>query len=758
MAKSKPENTSSKEKNSKNKKGSPVKGGPSSWMDSRETLINREISWLAFNQRVLELAQDSTTPLLEKLKFLSIFSSNLDEFFMVRVAGLQTLMQEEITTQEYPSLHLIEETLNEIHVKVDNLIQKQQSILQDEVLPSLEEYEIKIVRYDSMRGNEKTVMDRFFRSNIFPVLTPLVVDPAHPAPFFNNGYNYVVVRFAGLRTGSPSLGFIQVPKVLPRLIPVTPQPGETRYVLIEDLVASHISELFLGVGVEYAGMVRVTRNLDYDLLENEVVDLLKSIQKEVIRREYQEIVRMEVSEEMATETIEALKHILKTDRTMIVSDIKGIFDIPGLMQLYKLPFSILKDEPFNPRIPAVFSKREDIFSILDEQDVMLHHPYESFYPVVELLQSAAHHPDVIAIKQTLYRTAGDSPIVDALIDAANRGKQVTAIIELKARFDEKNNIQWARQLERSGVNVVYGFVGLKTHAKASLIIRKKGSKLIRYSHLSTGNYNSSTAKLYTDVGYMTADKTMGDDLSKMFNLLTGFNIFQGSIRELDEDSLPSFQKIILAPVNLRNHLLRLIKDEINFHTKSGGGHIIAKMNALVDPAIIQALYEASQAGVKIELIVRGVCCLRPGIKGLSENIHVRSVLDRFLEHSRIFYFQHDGEQLCYLASADWMTRNMIRRIECLFPIEDPEMKSRLLNEILAGGLEDNCQTWVLDAMGTYNRIQAPEEKKYRSQTEFIETARSEGVKSLPYDEAIRTKSKAGGRRPLIRIPKTKTKP
>jgi polyphosphate kinase len=449
--------------------------------------------------------------------------------------------------------------------------------------------------------------------------------------------------------------------------------------------------------------------------------------------------------------------ILKANPTTILSRITGIFDIPGLMQLYKLPFSILKEKPFNPRIPAVFSNRDDIFSILDKQDVMLHHPFESFYPVIELLQSAAHHPDVIAIKQTLYRTSGDSPIVDALIEAANRGKQVTAIIELKARFDEKNNIQWARQLERSGVNVVFGFIGLKTHAKATLIIRKKGRKLVRYSHLSTGNYNSSTAKLYTDIGYMTSDKTIGDDLSKMFNLLTGFNIFQGSIRELDESSLPTFQKIILAPVNMRNHTLRLIKDEINFHKKSGDGHIIAKMNALVDPPIIQALYEASQAGVKIELLVRGVCCLRPGIKGLSENIQVRSILDRFLEHSRVFYFHHDGEQLCYLASADWMTRNMIRRIECMFPIEDPDMKSRLLNEILAGGLEDNCHAWVLDAMGTYTRLQAPDAKRYRSQTEFIETARSEGVKSLPYDEAIRTKSKAGRRRPLIRVPKAKTK-
>ncbi len=755
MAKTKPINATSKASNLKKKpKGPPVKGGPSSWVDSRDTFINREISWLAFNQRVLELAQDPSTPLLEKLKFLSIFSSNLDEFFMVRVAGLQTLIKEEITTQEYPSLHLIEDTLSEIRVIVEDLIQKQQKVLREEVLPSLEEYEITLVGYDTIKGSEKTVMDKFFRSNIFPVLTPLVVDPAHPAPFFNNGHNYVVVRLDGLRTGNPNLGFIQVPKVLPRLVPVTPKLGETRYVLTEDLVSSHIGDLFLGLGVEYAGMVRVTRNLDYDLLENEVVDLLKSIQKEVIRREYQEIVRMEVSEGMSKDTRETLMHILKADKTTIISEIRGVFDIPGIMQLYKLPLSILKDEPFNPRIPAVFSSREDIFSILDEQNVMLHHPYESFYPVIELLQSAAHHPDVVAIKQTLYRTSGESPIIDALIEAADRGIQVTAIIELKARFDEKNNIQWARQLERSGVNVVFGFVGLKTHAKATLIIRKKGNKLIRYSHLSTGNYNSSTAKLYTDIGFMTSDKVIGDDLSKMFNLLTGFNIFQGSIRELGESSLPSFQKIILAPVNLRNHTLRLIRDEISFHKKSGEGHIIAKMNALVDPALIQALYEASQAGVKIELIVRGVCCLRPGIKGLSENIHVRSVLDRFLEHSRIFYFHHDGEQLCYLASADWMTRNMIRRIECMFPVEDPELKARLLDEILATTLEDNCQTWVLDAFGSYNRIHAPDEdKKLRSQAEFIEIARTDGVKSLPYDEAIRVKSKAGRRRPLIRSTK-----
>ena len=730
---------------------------------SQGRYFDRDLSWLEFNERVLFEAETAETPLLEKLKFLAIFSGNLDEFFMGRVAGLKKMVEEDFQTAE-PSDELSDkETLAAIRERVIGLVARKYLCLQNIVLPGLRDHNVEIIGMNALDAKQREMMAGYFSREVFPVLTPMAVDPAHPFPFLTNLALYLLVQFKPVNTDAvsdiPAIGLVEIPSVLPRLIPIQPatsltvgaEGGKRQYVLLEDLVAESLSSLFMGFEISASCTMRVTRNLDYTLLENEVVDLLKSVQREVTSREHQEAVRVDLSGEVPDNVMRLLMRELRIEGADVYQKPAPLM-LQGLMGLYNLPLPLLKDPPFNPRLPKQMESRDDIFSLIAEEDLLLHHPFDSFYPTIEFLHQAAHDPNVLAIKQTLYRTSGDSPIIDALIRAAENGKQVTAVVELKARFDEKNNITWARRLERAGVNVVFGFVGLKTHCKLILVVRRESGRLIRYVNVATGNYNSNTAKLYTDISYFTANEAVGEDVSTVFNLLTGFNILTGESKLRRRMIMPEFKKIALAPINLRTRIIDLIQREMNEAKKGAKAQIIAKMNALVDKEIIDKLYEASQAGVEIKLIVRGICCLRPGVPELSERIHVVSIVDRFLEHSRIYYFHGGGAREVYLASADWMRRNMDRRIEVMFPVEDPDYREAIINNLLALYLADNVKAWILKADGSYVKLSpAPGEAPLRSQTSFIEMARLQGIKSIPYDEAIRHDSiKEKGHRPLAK--------
>lgn len=728
---------------------------PSSNLTPLDIYLNKELSWLEFNARVLDEAHAADVPKAERLKFLSIFTSNLDEFFMVRVAGLKKMEQEGLRSTDSPDAMEVSQVLTQIRQRVQGLLEAQYRCLHTEVLPALAQEQVKILSIKQVSSEQKKVLDAFFDAEVSPVLTPLGVDPAHPFPFLVNQAIYLVVipKADGKLPvdGEIGIGFVEVPSVLPRLVPLKAEnPQEQCFVLLEDLIASNLEALFFGFEMQAAYTIRVTRNLDYKLLENKVVDLLKSIQREMINREHQEVVRLEVDALMPDQYVQLIKQKLGVTDTDIYKIPAPIF-VSGLMDLYRHAPENLKDPPFNPRLPPVLASHEDIFAVIGKQDLLVHHPYESFYAVTEFLSVAAHDPHVLAIKQTLYRSAGDSPIIEALIAAAENGKQVTAVIELKARFDERNNILWARRLERAGVNVVFGFVGLKTHSKMTLVVRRERNQLIRYVHVSTGNYNSATAKLYTDLGLFTTDDAIGRDIATIFNLITGFDVLTGANRLKEEAIVSRLEKLYFAPVNLRKEIIKLIKHETEHAKRHGNGLIRAKMNALVDKAIIDALYEAARAGVKIQLIVRGICCLRPGIPGLSTNIEVISIIDRFLEHSRIWHFYAGGDNKVFIASADWMPRNMDRRIEIAIPIEHPKVKNRLIHEIFDNSWADDVKARVLHADGTYHRRKNHSGKKsIRSQQKFIEIAREAGIQSMPYEIAIRHKPKLKGERPIMK--------
>lgn len=714
--------------------------------------VNREKSWLEFNARVLDEAVQPNTPTLEKLKFLSIFSSNLDEFFMVRVAGLKKMLQEDIQVPDSPDDMSARDSLKEIRARTVGLIDKAYTCYSKTLSSELGAAGIHINKFKELSEPQTKALQNYFRNDVFPVLTPLAVDPAHPFPFLSNLALYIVVTFKGRATATmPPIALVEVPSILPRLIPVSSSPDKNNFVLLEEVIAENLNELFPGFKIDKWSLARVTRNLDFNLLENEVVDLLKSIQKEVISREHQEAVRLEVSADSPPAIIKFLASTLRLEDDDVYL-IPGPLLLSGLKQLYDLPLEHLKDPPFNPRISTDLAGSEDFFALLTKQDLLVHHPYESFYAVIEFLNVAAEDPNVLAIKQTLYRTSGDSPIIDALIRAAEHGKQVTAVVELKARFDEKNNISWARSLERAGVNVVFGFVGLKTHCKATLIVRKEKNTLVRYVHLSSGNYNSTTAKLYTDIGFFSKDPDIGYDVAALFNMLTGFNVLTGEKKPELSAAYPALRKLHMAPLTLRSKVVALIDEEIEHHKKSGNGLIFAKMNALVDKNIIEKLYQASAAGVKVQLIIRGICCLRPGVPKISDNIEVRSVIDRFLEHSRIFYFGSGGTGRMFLSSADWMPRNMDRRIEILFPVESDALKKRLLCEILETYWADNVKARVMNSDGSYT-LRKPKdgEPEIRAQVNLISMVRQSGIKSIPYEKAIRHNAKnKKGKRPVIK--------
>jgi polyphosphate kinase len=670
-----------------------------------EYYLNRELSWLEFNRRVLQEALDERTPLLERLKFMGIFSSNLDEFFMVRVAGLKQQVEAGVTKLSYDGL-TPEQQLVAIGDYLRSLVKKQHHHFERVLKAKLIENGIYILDYVDLSQEQRTYLDRFFEEHIFPVLTPLAVDPSHPFPYISNLSLNLAVVVKEPDSHEELFARVKVPQVLPRFVALPEEFRQRRKgkagvwtgVPLEQIITHNLGYLFPGMNILESYPFRVTRNADLEVEEDEADDLLLAIEKELQKRRIGgSTVRLEIQattpENLRSTIIEELA-LEEND----VYDIDGLLALGDLMSFLSLPLPELKDKPWNPVLPPRLNRLQNLessedgesfFNIIRQGDLLLHHPYYSFSGTVQrFIKEAAYDPDVLAIKMTLYRTSGDSPIVKALIAAAQNGKQVVVLVELKARFDEANNINWARKLEDSGVHVVYGLVGLKTHTKIVLIVRQEDKKIRRYVHIGTGNYNPKTANIYTDLGLLSCREDLGSDLTDLFNFLTGYSLQK------------SYRKLLVAPFSLRDRMIAMIRREIDICNKGGKGRIVAKMNALVDREMIPVLYEASQAGVQIDLIVRGICCLRPGIAGISENIRVISIIGRYLEHSRIFYFQNDGSEEIYIGSADWMTRNLSRRVEAVAPIESPEIV-RDLQEILGIMLADNRQAWELQSDGSY---------------------------------------------------------
>jgi polyphosphate kinase len=686
-----------------------------------EHFINRELSWLEFNARVLEEAEDTTNPLLERVKFLSIFSSNLDEFFMVRVAGLREQAFGDGAPQDYTpdGLRAITQ-LHRVAKRTQELVAAEYRCWNESVLPQLEQEGIHLLAHDQLNPDQREALDRFFHERAFPILTPMAIDPSHPSPHFHNRQLYLgamLKRHHGL--GPKQLfAVVQLPQILPRFVPLG-APEESKFILLEQAVAARLPDLFGGFEVLDWTTFRITRDSDIELLEQESDDMLRLIEERLKARQRGDAVRLEVAtganEELVSKIIEeeSLRelHDGASDPYSEVYRIPGPLDLTGLMELYAIPNrDYLRDPPFSPQLPRGLRTRrgEDLFAAIAERDILLHHPFDSFDPVIDFVSTAAKDPKVLAIKQTLYRISGDSPITRALMQAAENGKHVTALVELKARFDEARNVGWARQMERSGVHVVFGFLDLKTHCKVSLVVRQEGHALRRYVHMGTGNYNQTTALAYTDFGLFTADDDVGEDASALFNLLTGYS--QGHV----------WRKLVPAPEHLHRRTLELIEEQTQRAKAGRPSRIFAKLNALVDYRVIEALYRASQAGVPVDLIVRGTCGLRPGLPGISDNIRVTSIVDRFLEHSRLYVFSPDDEAKVFLSSADWMPRNFHRRVEVMFPVEDPLLVRRILQEVVPTYLRDNVRARRLHSDGSYVRIKPQDgEPVHRSQEEFL---------------------------------------
>ncbi len=665
---------------------------------SAQHYINRETSWLEFNRRVLEEARDAGNPMLERLKFVSIFSSNLDEFFEVRVAGLQQQLWAGLEPQDYGADGLNpEEQLAAIDESAHELIAAQYRLLNEQIFPGLANAGIERVRYEQLKPAEAAYVESFFDSSVYPVLTPLAIDPGHPFPHVSNKSLNIALQIERQYENSLQQLFavVQVPGVLDRVVVLPRIEEKLRFLLLEDVIRAHLSELFSGFRVLDHTVFRVTRNTDLVIDEDEAEDLLQTIEETLRQRFRGDAVRVEILSDADPRFVQMLSEPLELGPRDVYR-LTGPIDLTALMALHhREGFRNLKDEPLVPRVPPQVSAAANVFDAIRAQDILVHHPFESFGAVVEFIDRAADDPQVLAIKQTLYRTSAPSPIITALARAAQNGKQVTALVELKARYDEKNNIVWARSLEQAGVHVVYGVVGLKTHCKAALVVRREPDGLRRYVHLATGNYNPTTARIYTDIGLFTADPEFGEDTSELFNLLTGYS--QGH----------QWKKLLVAPVGMRERVIELI-DRERRHAESGGAaRIVVKMNALVEPTVIDALYQASQAGVTIDLVIRGICCLRPGLPGVSETIRVISIVDKFLEHSRIFYFENAGNPDVLLSSADWMPRNFFRRIELMFPVEDVRARARIIEEILPVVLADNVKARILQPDGTYVRASAP---------------------------------------------------
>ncbi|MTJ09891.1 polyphosphate kinase 1 [Anabaena sp. UHCC 0204] len=680
-------------------------------LSDQQYYINRELSWLEFNSRVLHEACDPRTPLLERLKFLAIFSSNLDEFFMVRVAGLKQQIEATVNLLT-PDGRTPQKQLDDIRLNLRPQVQRQNAEFEKVLQPLLAQQGIYILDYIELNEKQRNYLDNYFEEQVFPVLTPLAVDPSHPFPYISNLSLNLAVVLKNPDTEEEFFARVKVPRVLPRFLPLPPELGMQEDgkianwtgIPLEQAIAHNLESLFPGMNIQEYHPFRITRDADLELEEDEADDLLLAIEQELRKRRMGgNTVRLEIRSQTPT----SVRSRLLQDLGLTESDIyevDGLLGLRDLMYFLALPLPELKDPPRQSVVPPRLQRlREpsidvdvpeleegkDFFSVIREKDLLVHHPYQSFSGTVErFITSAAHDPNVLAIKMTLYRTSGDSPIVNALIAAAENGKQVSVLVELKARFDEENNIYWARRLERVGVHVVYGLVGLKTHSKIVLIVRREKDRMRRYVHIGTGNYNPKTARLYTDIGLFSCREELGADLTDVFNFLTGYS------------RQKSYREVMVAPVNMRDRFLELIKREIENVQKGFSGRIVAKMNALVDPQIISALYEASRAGVKIDLIIRGICCLRPGLPNLSDNIRIISIIGRFLEHSRIFYFYNNSQEEIYIGSADWMRRNLDRRVEVITPIKDQDI-AKDLQEILGIMLADNRHAWDLQPDGSY---------------------------------------------------------
>lgn len=674
---------------------------PASLLYDQRFLFNRELSWVEFNRRVLAEAANKTHPLLERLKFLAIFSTNLDEFFMIRVSSLKDQVEDHTGELSPDGLTPLDQ-LREIRRRVQPLLDEQMRIWTTELLPELAAENITIAEFDELSKAEKKLATEYFNDNVFPVLTPQAVDASHPFPYVSNlSLNLGVVLVpddAGANNKKSKhyhhetrFARVKLPTNIARLIPV--DTGETRFTLLGSLIKANIGTLFPGMKATEAHLFRVTRDADIELREDEASDLLRTMERELRQRRFGDAVRLEVSAQMPAEMTEFLTEKLELEPTDVYR-INGFLNTPDLMRLYKLDRPALKDRLLVPIAPRVLRKKQNVFDTIREQDVLVHHPFTSYNSVVDFIAAAANDQEVQAIKICLYRTGKDSPIVEALVRASDNGKQVAALVELKARFDEENNIEWARRLERAGVHVVYGLRGLKTHSKLALVVRRESGRLRRYVHVATGNYNPTTARIYTDLGLLTADEEIGADATDVFNYLTGYS------------NQTEYRQLLVAPVNLREKMLHLIERETAHSLAGSPARIIAKMNSLTDLEMIKALYTAAQAGVQIDLIIRGVCVLRPGVAGLSENISVRSIVGRFLEHSRIFYFENgaDKNQEIFIGSADWMQRNLDRRVEIVAPILSAKLRKYIKDEILDNYLRDTVKTRILQPDGSYTTV------------------------------------------------------
>lgn len=669
-------------------------------LTSPSLYINRELSLLEFQRRVLEEAKDENNPLLERIKFLSIFGSNMDEFFMVRVSGIRKQVEIKIMDIS-PDGMTPRDELAAIHKLSQSLMQEAQHCFQRKLLPKLDKNGIHILEYQKLSKIQKEKADSYFRDVIYPILTPLALDPGHPFPHISNlSLNLAIVIRD--KKGNEKFARLKVPDTLSRLVPIKKSSGSVRkdgtiahhhyFVWLEQVIAANLSDLFPGLEVIAAYPFRIVRDADIEIQELEADDLLETMQQSIRKRKFGSVVQFAIHPSMPDEIRDLLIENLEVTR----NDVYVLNHPLGLANLWQLYNNIerhdLKYPPYKPSIPKVLrflSSPSDIFELIRSENILLHHPYNSFSPVIDFLQTAARDPNVLAIKQTVYRVGGNAPVVDALLEAVERGKQVAVLVELKARFDEESNISWARRLEQAGVHVVYGLVGLKTHCKVAMVVRKEGEGIRRYLHLATGNYNAITSGIYEDIGIFTSDDDIGSDATDLFNYLTGYSTKQ------------NYKKLLVAPVNLRNKMESLIKREIEHAQADNKARIIFKMNSLVDDAMIQLLYQASQAGVKVDLLVRGICCLRPGVKGVSENIRVISIVGRYLEHSRVYYFCNNNDDEIYLGSADLMPRNLNHRVEVLFPVENKKQIKNLRDKILENYLKDNTRARFLESDGVY---------------------------------------------------------
>ncbi|RGS42042.1 RNA degradosome polyphosphate kinase [Roseburia hominis] len=681
---------------------------------------NRELSWLKFDARVLNEAKDKSIPLLERLKFVSITSSNLDEFFMVRVASLKDMVHADYRKRDIAGMTASEQ-LDRINTATRKLVESQYNTYNRSLVPLMAANGIHIIeKYEELTAEQAAYVDRYFEEDVYPVLTPMAVDASRPFPLIRNKTLNIAALLSSKKDekhkDAVEFATVQVPGVLPRLVPIPADTSENSgevegrtFILLEQIIEKNIDKLFLNYHVLCAHPYRVMRNADLPIDEDEAADLLKEIQKQLKKRQWGEVIRLEVEASVDKKLLRFLKDELKVAEEDIFQ-ISGPIDLTFLMKMYGLSgCDSLRYEPYKPqRVPEI-EPGEDIFEAIRGGDILLHHPYETFDPVVDFIRQAASDPDVLAIKQTLYRVSGNSPIIASLAQAAENGKQVSVLVELKARFDEENNIVWAKKLEQAGCHVIYGLVGLKTHSKIALVVRREEDGIRRYVHLGTGNYNDSTAKLYTDCGIFTCNEAIGEDATAVFNMLSGYS-----------EPL-SWNELVLAPIWLRTRFMHLIARETKHAREGKPAKIVAKMNSLCDEGIIAALYEASAAGVEIELIVRGICCLKVGIPGISENIHVRSIVGNFLEHSRIFFFLNDGEEELYMGSADWMPRNLDRRVEILFPVLDDTLKEKV-KHILDVELADNTKAHVLKPDGEYEKIDRRGKVLVNSQKQFCEEA------------------------------------